>query len=158
MLTVTNPRTFDWAGIGLKDCLEGNAFDAYFTLKLYRLFEGMLSEKLLKLHRFLISPALEEFYHIEYEGLEIDREELDKVDQDLRNKLMEAEDEVYTSKRIAPTSNLNSSKDLIGVFYTNEDGFALYPPDRTSGDAPSTDAKTLKLILQQIEKELEKRA
>jgi hypothetical protein len=37
MLTINNPKTFDWENMPLSDCLEGNAADAYFTLKIFDL-------------------------------------------------------------------------------------------------------------------------
>ena len=37
MLTITNPKNFDWASMSLADCCEGNAADSYFTLKLFDL-------------------------------------------------------------------------------------------------------------------------
>ena len=157
MLTVRNPTTFDWKNIGLKDCLEGNAFDAYFTYKLYRLFESKLGDKLLRLHKYLISPALEEFYRIEYEGMEIDSKELVNIDRDLKNQLNEIEDELFEASQVRPSYNIRSGPNIESILYTDEDGFLLYPPDRTAKGAPSTSKDTIKLMLQQIETELVRR-
>ena len=53
--------------------------------------------------------------------------------------------------------NLASNKDLIDILYTRETGMGLYPPDKTAKGNPSVSAPTLKLLLEQIEEELQSR-
>ena len=43
------------------------------------------------------------------------------------------------------------------ILYTREGGMELYPPDRTPKGAPSVSAPTLKLLLEHIDEELERR-
>ena len=43
MLTKENSRV-DWNNIDLAECLEGNAMDAYFTLKIFNLLDDKLNE------------------------------------------------------------------------------------------------------------------
>ena len=141
MLTVNNPRTFDWAGMSLSDCCEGNAADTYFTLKLFNLIEEKIKDLgMEKVVSQLVMPSLSTFSKMEYEGMEVSEE-----------------DELYTFKEVDTSSNLSSNSDLIEILYTNEDGFQLYPPDRTTKGAPSVSAPTLKLLLGQIEEELDSR-
>ena len=70
MLTIHNPRTFDWANMPLSDCCEGNAADAYFTLKLFNLIEEKIRELGMEgLITKLIMPSLSTFSEMEYEGM-----------------------------------------------------------------------------------------
>jgi len=155
MLTVDNPKTFDWAGISLVDCAEGNAADAYFTLKLFSIFEEKLEELgLVDLYESLISPITEVFAEMEYAGLPVSREKLKEVGRELMLKNVEAEDSLYTSSRMESTDNISSNNDLIEILYTRESGFCLYPPDKTAKSNPSVSAPTLKILLEHIDAEL----
>ena len=44
MLTIDNPSKFDWANMDLGECMEGNAMDTYFTLKLFDLIVDRLED------------------------------------------------------------------------------------------------------------------
>ena len=158
MLTVNNPRTFDWAGMSLSDCCEGIAADTYFTLKLFNLIEEKIKELgREKVVSQLVMPSLSTFSKMEYEGMEVSESKLKEVGRQLAHANIDEEDELYTFKEVDTSSNLSSNSDLIEILYTNEDGFQLYPPDRTTKGSPSVSAPTLKLLLGQIEEELEKR-
>ena len=138
MLTIDDPKTFDWKNISLVDCSEGNCKDTYFTLKLYYKFEEMLQDtERWKLYEKLISPISDPFLEMEYNGQEVSSEIVseignkiyqDKVDQeDILSELPEIKGKGY---------NLNSSKDQISVLFLDEEGFGLYPPKFTDGENP----------------------
>ena len=158
MLTISNPRTFDWANMALSDCCEGNAADSYFTLKLFNLIEEKIKELgMEKIISKLIMPSLSTFSEMEYEGLQVNESKLDEVGRELRVNNIEEEDNLYSFKQVTTSDNFSSNNDLIEILYTREDAFEMYPPDRTTKGAPSVSAPTLKLLLEHIEGELKRR-
>jgi DNA polymerase I-like protein with 3'-5' exonuclease and polymerase domains len=158
MLTVNNPKTFDWANMALSDCVEGNAADAYFTLKIFDLISEKLSEMGMdKILEKLIMPALPMFVAMEYKGMDVSEKQLKVVGKQLRDANITEEDGLYAFDEVKTSDNLSSNNDLIEILYTREGAFEMYPPDRTGKGAPSVSAPTLKLLLAQIEEELEKR-
>lgn len=158
MLTIDNPKNFDWENMPLHDCCEGNAMDAYFTLKLYDLMcEKTEGKPMHNLMEKLIMPSLEEFAVIEYNGLDVDPTVLGSVGRSLNSKNMDEEDLLYSCKGITKEDNLSSNNTLIEILYTREGAMELYPPDKTSSGKPSVSAPTLKLLLEHIEEELETR-
>ena len=158
MLTILNPKTYNWAEMPLSDCYEGNAADSYFTLKLYHLIMeklgGLGNTKLLEQ---IISPVLPVFAEMEFEGLDVDMKQLSVVGKQLKDTNIDVTDSLYEYKQVSNTQNLSSNNDLIDILYTDEKGFALYPPDMTPTGKPSVSAPTLKLLLDQINAELIKR-
>ena len=85
MLTIENPSTFDWANITLPDCIEGNCFDTYFTLKLFEVFKAELEvDDRWKLLTELICPASDTFVDMEYAGVDVSRANLKKVGKMVR--------------------------------------------------------------------------
>jgi len=158
MLTVENPRTFDWGSISLHDCCEGNAFDVHFTLKLFDLLEEKLEALgMLDMFEKVISKSLPLFAQMEYDGLDVDPERLETLGQEILSKNLELEDGLYGKCGVQTTDNLSSNKNLIEILYTREGGLELYPPDKTKKDAPSVSAPTLKVLLEQISAELGRR-
>jgi len=158
MLTIDNPKNFDWAGMSLSDCCRGNAMDSYFTLKLYDLIlEKLEGNSVTNLLENVVMPSLENFALMEYHGLDVDTDRLDKVGRLLRCKNINEEDVLYECRGVDKGDNLSSNNDLIEILYTREGGMELYPPDKTSKGKPSVSAPTLKLLLEQIEEELKKR-
>jgi len=158
MLTIKNPKTFDWANMALSDCCEGNAADSYFTLKLFNLIEEKLIELgMEKLLTQLIMPSLSTFSEMEYEGMGVSELKLLEVGRQLRVANIEEEDELYGFDQVQTSDNLSSNLNLIEVLYTREGSFELYPPDRTGKGSPSVAAPTLKLLLEHIEEELKRR-
>tara|TARA_R110002051_G_scaffold289537_2_gene352614 strand:+ start:2829 stop:3308 length:480 start_codon:yes stop_codon:yes gene_type:complete len=158
MLTINNPNTFDWASISLSDCVEGNAMDTYFTLKLFDLIcEKLGDSPMMNLIEKVIMPSLEVFAEMEYEGLNVDVPTLESVGKTLNSKNMDEEDDLYSCVAVEKTDNLSSNNHLIEILYTREGGMELYPPDKTASGKPSVSAPTLKLLLEHIEGELKKR-
>ena len=158
MLTIKNPKTFDWANMALSDCCEGNAADSYFTLKLFNLIEEKIKE--LGMERIiskLIMPSLSTFSEMEFEGMQVSEDKLKEVGRQLRVANIEEEDDLYNFEQVKTSDNLSSNLDLIEILYTREGAFELYPPDRTGKGSPSLSAPTLKLLLEHIEEELKKR-
>tara|TARA_R110002020_G_scaffold379488_3_gene590730 strand:- start:5696 stop:6175 length:480 start_codon:yes stop_codon:yes gene_type:complete len=158
MLTIHNPKTFDWANMSLSDCCEGNAMDVYFTLKLYNKLVGMISDLGMKdVSEKVLMPSLEVFSRMERDGLLVSENVLKLVGKSLSDKKLDNEDSLYVYDAIKKTDNLSSNNDLIEILYTREGGMELYPPDKTAKGKPSVSAPTLKLLLDIIEKELVKR-
>ena len=158
MLTIKNPKTFDWANMALSDCCEGNAADSYFTLKLFDLIEEKIKElRMEKILSKLIMPSLSTFSEMEYEGMQVSEEKLGSVGRQLRVANIEEEDTLYGYSQVITDDNLSSNNDLIEILYTREGAFEMYPPDRTAKGTPSVSAPTLKLLLEHIEEELKKR-
>lgn len=158
MLTIQNPKTFDWANMPLSDCVEGNAWDTYFTLKLFHLFEERLKDDpAFKLLENVVMPALEEFSEIEYRGLDVNPDMLEGVGRALNGKSMNLEDDLYDCNGVQKTDNLSSNVDLIQILFTREGAMEFYPPDMTAKGKPSVAADTLKILLEHIEEELNTR-
>jgi len=157
MLTISNPKTFDWANMDLGDCMEGNAADTYFTLKLYDLVMERLDERAIKLLEFVLMPSLENFAEMEWVGLDVDRSALELVGRQLKGESMNQEDILLGCKGVTTADNMSSNTDLQHVLYLREGAMELYPPDRTDKGTPSVSAPTLKVLLEQINQELESR-
>ena len=158
MLTISNPKTFDWANMSLSDCVEGNAADTYFTLKLFNLIEEKIRDLgMEKLLSTLIMPSLSTFSEMEYEGMLVSEDKLQEVARQLYATNIEEEDSLYGFDQVLTSDNFSSNNDLIEILYTREGSFEMYPPDRTGQGSPSVSAPTLKLLLDQIEEELKKR-
>ena len=158
MLTIDNPKTFDWANMSLSDCCLGNAMDTHFTFKLYELIiEKLEGNPVMNLIENIVMPSIENFAIMEYNGLDVDPEQLKVVGKQLSNDNMWEEDLLYDCKGVTKKDNLSSNNDLIEILYTREGGLELYPPDKTAKGKPSVSAPTLKILLEQIEKELSKR-
>tara|TARA_R110000737_G_scaffold328115_2_gene342673 strand:- start:1435 stop:1914 length:480 start_codon:yes stop_codon:yes gene_type:complete len=159
MLTIDNPKNFDWASMSLSDCCEGNAMDSYFTLKLFDLVEEKLEElKVLPFVEKLLPLSLEAFAEMEYGGLLVSEERLATLSKELKELTLNREDSLYVFDQINKTDNLSSNNDLISIFYLREGSFEFYPPDKTAKGSPSVSAPTLKLLLEQITEELVKRS
>ncbi len=158
MLTINNPNTFDWAGMSLSDCCEGNAMDSYFTLKLFELIsEKMEDQPVHKLLQEVVMPSLETFAEMEWAGLDVALDQLGNVGKQLSDLNINSEDKLYSFDAVNTSDNLSSNNDLIEILYTRDEGFGLYPPDRTAKGSPSVSAPTLKLLLTHIDEELQKR-
>mgnify|MGYP006412868701 FL=1 len=95
---------------------------------------------------------------MEYDGLNVSREKLAEVGGELQEACLEIEETVYSSDKVMEDDNLSSTNDLVQILYTREDGFNLYPPDRTAKGKPSVSAPTLKILLGQINEELARRS
>lgn len=157
MLTIDNPSKFDWANMDLGECMEGNAMDTHFTLKLFDLIVDRLEDNTMNLLKHVVMPSLANFAEMEWEGLIVDQDALDRVGRQLSSKNMDREDGLYTCKGVTTKDNVSSNADLCEILYTREGGMELYPPDRTPKGAPSVSAPTLKLLLEHIDEELERR-
>ena len=160
MLTIENPKNFDWAAMSLADCCEGNAMDSHFTLRLFNLLEGKIEEEMpsvIPLLENVLSPANEIFSDMEYNGLDVSPDKLDDVGRELRIDNVNQMDDLYVFSEVKTGDNLSSMNDLREVLYTREGGFELYPPDKTAKGIPSVSAPTLKIILEDVSEELAKR-
>ena len=132
--------------------------DTYFTLKLFDLVEEKLEElDVLPFVEKVLSDSLETFAEMEYEGLRVSQDKLQQLTKELRGLTLNQEDELYEYSQVIKTDNLSSNNDLIDIFYLREGGFEFYPPDKTAKGSPSVSAPTLKVLLEQINKELVRR-
>lgn len=143
----------------LSDCCEGNAADAYFTLKLFDLVSSKLQDiGCLSFVEQILPEALSVFSEMEYEGIRVSESKLKELDRELSNLIVNQEDSLYNFKEVNKTDNLASNNVLAEIFYTREGSFEFYPPDRTGSGNPSVSAPTLKILLEQINYELSKRS
>ena len=158
MLTVRDGTKFDWANIPLPDCLHGNAMDSHYTLKVFNvLVEKLEDMKVLDFYKNVLAPANTVFMIPEYEGLTVSLDKLASVGKELNDTVMDIHDGLFSYKQIDKHTNLASTSDLKGVFYTNDEGFGLYPPDTTEKGEPSVSKPTLDILLSQIKQEINSR-
>ncbi len=169
MLTVEDSKTFDWKNIPLAMCLEGNAKDAFYTLRCYEhLLKRVEEVGLVKLYEKLIAPLSVAFRDMEYDGLIIDQKVLAELKVAISDKIKRLEGELKTSNRVPADSNLNSADDLIKILFSleweNDDwqikedvGFGLYPPVKTKKGQPGTDDETMTLVKSMVDEEVVKR-
>lgn len=158
MLTIVNPETFDWANISLTDCVEGNALDTICTLDLYYIFKEIIeSNGQLNLLENLVSKGQEVFTKIEFQGVDVDISEVDRIDEELSELLVTLAADLYEFKEIREDTNIGSDMQMAEVLFTNEDGFGLYPPMRTDGGEPAINIDSRVLLLNQIKMELDSR-
>lgn len=160
MLTVTDPSKIDWENMPLHEVAKGNAMDTYFTLKLFDLINEKIEKEESNLPILIdevLSPGLSVFAKAEFRGIDIDPRELEETGKSLKSHIVDLEDSLHESLGLLPTDNVYSTKCLVEIFYTREGALELYPPARTGKGAPSTDADTIKLLLELIDEELERR-
>ncbi len=152
MLSVKDPKKVDWANMPLQECMEGNALDSYYTLKLFHLFHEKLEGMgLIDLYTKLMVPATELFGGVEYRGLDVDMIAVDELDKELQGEIDRINEILNQTKGLTAEDNLASPQVLGDILYTREGGMELYPPDRTkTKNEPSTSADTLKILLTQI--------
>lgn len=169
MLTVTENK-FDWENIPLTDCVKGNALDAYITEKIFHILEYKLKDNgTYKLYEKLLSPLIDKFVQMEYEGMLISKDALEKVEKEIKVKIEAVEDNIYVLGCVKKTDNIDSTKDLksilFGLIHTHEtkslrdtektlfedkSRLNLYPPKITDKDNFSTDAEALDILLEFI--------
>lgn len=169
MLTIENPNSIDWAKLPLSKVSEGNCWDTYFTLKLANVLTNKLKgEKIDRLLKYLMSPAMAVFSKMELKGMNISIPILTKLGKEILEKKSKMEDNLYRFNEVKKTFDIG--KDLIKILYScekdkdktwivnNSFGFGLYPPDRTkkTGD-PSTSKDSLETILRFVIEEMDRR-
>lgn len=163
MLTVKEPKKINWEEMSIVDCARGNAMDTYFTLKLfYKFYEELQELDLIHFYEALMIPATTELCISEYDGLDVDLEQIDKVGEELKSRIDELEKEMYTYPQVKEDYNLDSNKDLTKVLFIPKDekeyipeSFNLYAPATTQKTgSPATDADTLKKVAALIDEHL----
>jgi DNA polymerase I-like protein with 3'-5' exonuclease and polymerase domains len=158
MLTVKDPKKQNWAEMSLADLAEGNAQDAFFTLRIFELLETQIKD--LNLHHLygsLIAPMTPIFAEIEYNGLNVDSQTLDVLNTQLDSKIKDKEAEIRALPEVSTEDNLNSTQDLVDILFTREGSFQLYPPVNTAKGKPSVNSECIDILLEQIDEELESR-
>tara|TARA_R110000772_G_scaffold238180_4_gene350205 strand:+ start:232 stop:771 length:540 start_codon:yes stop_codon:yes gene_type:complete len=173
MLTVSEENAkFDWKNINLVDCLEGNAMDTYFTLKIYSvLLKELEDRKLVKLYEHLLSPLASLFSRIECEGLLICPKELEQLDKDLTKKMESTLIKLKAYSGVEEEDNMASTADLIKILFSLqkkdkskdaefelvEQGYGMFPLKMTDKDKPSTDVESLSKLKGLLNEEISKR-
>lgn len=170
MLTKDNATKVDWTKIPILECMEGNALDAYYTVKIYnKLIEDVKTKRLEKLYDKLISPLTPILAEMEYEGLLIDTNKLADLKQQILTKLDQLKASFNTIDFIPSGVNFDSSHDLIKILYSLERddkkewqvsesyGFGLYPFSKTDKGQPQTNDETLVQLKDIVEKEYSRR-
>ena len=158
MLTVKDPKKQNWAEMSLADLAEGNAQDAFFTLRIFELLETQIKD--LNLHHLygsLIAPMTPIFAEIEHNGLSVDSQTLDVLNTQLDSKIKDKESEIRALPEVNTEDNLNSTQDLVDILFTREGSFQLYPPVNTAKGKPSVNSECIDILLEQIDEELESR-
>lgn len=164
-------KNFDWVNIPLKDCLEGNALDAYFTLKVYsHLLKEVENVGLVKLYEKLISPLSVVFSEIEYNGMSVDQDKLKELKDAISNKISDIEKELTQSPRIPENISLTSAQDICKILFSLEKnketkewevnesfGFGLYPIFKTKTGQPQTNEESLTKLKELVDKEYARR-
>jgi len=132
--------------------------DSHYTLKVFSVLYAMLDDMgVLPFYENVLAPANTVFMEPEYEGLIVSRGRLKEVARSLNNSVIDIHDSMYDFPQLNVEENLASTKDLRQIFYTKEEGFALYPPDKTDKGLPSVSKPTLDILLNQIKKEISSR-
>ena len=155
MLTVRNGNKFDWANISMVDCVRGNAMDSHFTLKVFHVLKERLDEMgVSQFYEKVLAPANTVFVEPEWNGLRVCPHKIKSIGKSLNDTIIDVHDSLYDYPQLNNKENLASSRDLQGILYTKEQGFAFYPPDKTDKGSPSVSAPTLEILLGQIKKEI----
>jgi len=132
--------------------------DSHYTLKVFSVLYTMLDDMgVLPFYENVLAPANTVFMEPEYEGLIVSSDRLKEVARSLNNSVIDIHDSMYDFPQLSVEENLASTKDLRQIFYTKEEGFALYPPDKTDKGLPSVSKPTLDILLNQIKKEISSR-
>ena len=105
----------------------------------------------------LVSKGQEVFTKIEFQGVDVDISEVDRIDEELSELLVTLAADLYEFKEIREDTNIGSDMQMAEVLFTNEDGFGLYPPMRTDGGEPAINIDSRVLLLNQIKMELDSR-
>ena len=120
MLSVEGKK-FDWKNIPLIQCVEGNAKDTYATAKVYvKLLDEVRQKGLEKLYEKLIAPLTVAFRDMEFEGLLIDEDKMNELDQQLQDKIKLADIALREAAGLEEGSNLNSTNQLVKIIYSFE--------------------------------------
>lgn len=174
MLTVTNPSHINWSEMSLAQMAKGNALDSYFTLKCYEvLYEKLDKLKMVKTYEEIMAPASLFLVNMEVDGLTISESQLKVLGKELKNKIIETEELLYSYPEVKKDSNMGSANDMIRIFFSldkfigtegqkdwlinPEWGFGLYPPVFTDKKQPSTSYEALDMLLTQIKDEIDRR-
>jgi DNA polymerase I-like protein with 3'-5' exonuclease and polymerase domains len=129
--------------------------DAHFTLKVFNVLKEKLDEmEVSKFYGQVLAPANTVFVEPEWSGIKVCPNKIKSIGKSLNDSIIDVHDSLYDYPQLIKEENLSSSRDLQGVLYTKDKGFAFYPPDKTEKGSPSVSAPTLEILLGQIKKEL----
>lgn len=160
--------------MSLAQMAKGNALDSYFTLKCYEvLYEKLDKLKMVKTYEEIMAPASLFLVNMEVDGLTISESQLKVLGKELKNKIIETEELLYSYPEVKKDSNMGSANDMIRIFFSldkfigtegqkdwlinPEWGFGLYPPVFTDKKQPSTSYEALDMLLTQIKDEIDRR-
>lgn len=138
------PKPIDFGKYSLEEVMEYNAWDIYYTFKLYKLFEAQFNndEKLKRLFYKVIMPSARAFELVEERGIYVDPEVLRVNGLKLKEEVLKLHN---TLEELNPSINWNSTKQL-GDFLFGPKGLGVEPVATTPKGAPSVSESSLKLL------------
>ena len=138
------PKPIDFGKYSLEEVMEYNAWDIYYTFKLYKMFEAQFNndEKLKRLFYKVIMPSARAFELVEERGIYVDPETLRVNGLKLKEEVLNL---AKTLEELNPDINWNSTKQL-GEFLFGERGLGVEPVALTPKGAPSVSESSLKLL------------
>lgn len=159
MITQQDGSKVDWDNMPLSEMAKGNCLDTYYTLELFKVLKEKLEHiGLLYHYDNMLSPLIPVLGDIELKGMLIDSPKLEELNPKLTAKANEIKQSLYEFKQVNPEDNVGSTNDLVGIFYTRESGFGLYPPSRTKKTSkPQVNKDALEMLENFMETELEVR-
>jgi len=152
MLTVLDGGSQSWGEMSLEDMSFGNAMDADFTLRVYKLMRPQLGKTNVNLvYDNVLKDTLVTMAEIENFGIAINEDYLEELDGKLTTRLQEKEEGLL---ELSPVSgiNLNSYADLATVLFTPA-GFDLTPVKFSAKTkAPSLTEEHLKMVYESLDR------
>lgn len=126
----------------LEDLARYHAHDLYYTRRLKFIFEKMLKKdaSLHKVFHKLLMPVSSMFIDIELEGVLIDKNKFQEVEQILRKRIAESKAKM---DKYAPDLNWASTKQVGELLFGK---LGLNPLDKTAGGKNSTSESVLKRL------------
>jgi len=119
--------------------------------------EGSIKELNLQVfYDEILAPVTTILAKSEFDGCDVDINNLNSLDRELRNKMNELEDNIIIS--VGKQLNISSGPQLKELFFTDENGLRLFPIETSSKTGePSLDEGNLSSILAFIDEELNSR-
>lgn len=109
-------KTKKFSQLTIEEAMDLASNRAYISLKLYvKLREALLKEELLTLFETVEMPLIEVLSSMEYEGFNIDQEELATLNEAVTGKLVEIEKDIISY--VETPFNLNSPKQLGEILF-----------------------------------------
>lgn len=138
------PKPIDFTKNSPSEVMKYNAWDVYYTFKLFKLFRAQLMEDL-ALARFFTKvtmPAARALHQVERTGIYVDSNKLKQNYNDIKKEVFSLEKKLTNISSI----NWNSTKQL-GELFFSETNYNLEPVMYTKTNKPSVAEAALKIML-----------